>query len=63
MTNCDKTYDMGVFNSETNEVENISYPCELEKGHEATSAHVFTKDGTEYPWLDAEQLKAAQARK
>lgn len=58
MANCEKTYGMGVFNSQTNEVKDIEYPCEKEAGHEATSAHVFTKDGTEYPWLDPEQLKA-----
>lgn len=57
-TKCDKTYSMGVFNSVTNEVEDIEYPCKMQAGHETMSAHEFTKDGTTYSWLDPEQVKA-----
>lgn len=56
MSKCSEVYPMGVFNSETNEVEDISYPCELEGGHaDEDIPHRFENNGKEYKWLDRAQ--------
>lgn len=62
MSNCTQKYDMGVYNNETGQVEDISYPCERDAGHEEESPHKFTLNGREYPWFDAEQIKRLQKR-